>query len=73
MDLKGLLKSVPLFADLSPDQILWLSERCAEVSFRPGEIVFREGAPAEFFDILIEGAVDVTRRSAGQEGPVPPL
>jgi signal transduction histidine kinase len=67
MDLEIELGSLPLFADLTPDQIAWLSGHCEEVAIAPGEALIEEGRKGESFYVLIEGELEVARQAAGQE------
>ncbi len=67
MDLKIELGSLPLFADLTPDQIAWLSGHCEEVALAPGEALIEEGGKGESFYVLLDGELEVARQAAGQE------
>ena len=67
MDVKALLKSYPLFEDLSTEQVDWIATHCGEVVYEPGETVFEEGVISEEFLVLVEGEIDFVRRSAEQE------
>ncbi len=67
MDLKIELGSLPLFADLTPDQVAWLSGHCEEVALAPGEALIEEGGKGESFYVLLDGELEVARQAAGQE------
>ena len=53
------LREVYFFKDLSDDEIRGVEHLCKEDRFEPGEILFRENAPAERFFIVLEGMVEV--------------
>jgi signal transduction histidine kinase len=49
-----LLKS-PSFADLPEDQIAWFLSQAVELNLHAGEIYARQGDPAEFMFVILEG------------------
>jgi hypothetical protein len=53
------LKRVPLFANLSLDQLEAIHQLAEEVTFLPNEVVMREGEPGSELYILLEGVLDV--------------
>ncbi len=57
---------VPLFAQLNESQRECLS-RGTEVRFARGEIVLREGDPSNFFYVMLEGELRVTKSFGEQE------
>ena len=57
---------VPLFAQLNESQRECLS-RGTEASFARGEIVLREGDPSNFFYVMLEGELRVTKSFGEQE------
>jgi len=61
------LRQVPLFADLSDEQLQWVKEHTSEITLQPGEILFAEGDPADYFYVLLEGEGQVTKRMRGQD------
>ena len=60
------LRRLPLFASLTDDQIYCL-EGAREQRLAPGEIAAKEGDPAEYFSVLIEGELRITRQYGKQE------
>lgn len=64
------LRQVPLFAQLSDEQLQWIIEHTSEVRLAPGELLFAEGNPADHFYILLSGEIHVTRRIGGLETPL---
>lgn len=59
MDLVFLLKAVPLFSDLSGEQLLPLTDIVQEVNVDQGEMIFAEGEPGDHLYVIVEGEVDV--------------
>ena len=54
-----LLKAVPLFSDLSGEQLLPLTDIVQQVHVEQGELVFAEGEPGDHLYVIVEGEVDV--------------
>lgn len=61
------LRPLPLFRDLSDDQLAQLVEASAVVPIEPGVELFREGAPAVNWWALVDGAIELGRTVDGQE------
>ena len=61
------LRQVPLFAELSDEQLQWLAEQGTEVWLQPGEILRAQGDPAEHIFVMIEGSVVVTEKVGEQD------
>ena len=59
MDMVFLLKAVPLFSDLSGEQLLPLTDIVQQVHVEQGELVFAEGEPGDHLYVIVEGEVDV--------------
>jgi HEAT repeat protein len=53
------LKRVPLFANLTLDQLEAVHQLAQEMTFLEGEVVVREGDPGNELYVLLEGVVDV--------------
>src|SRR6266545_2334066 len=62
-DLRGLF----LFDALSDEQLLELLAVGDEVRFDEGKELFHEGAPADFWWVLLDGRVDLLRRTGREE------
>jgi HEAT repeat protein len=52
-------KQVPLFANLTLEQLEAVSQLTREATFLPGEIIMREGDPGGELFLLLEGVLDV--------------
>ena len=63
------LRALSLFDGLADDQLAELIEGSAEVRVEPGADLFREGEHADFWWVLIDGAVDLVRH-IGREDTV---
>jgi CRP/FNR family transcriptional regulator, cyclic AMP receptor protein len=53
------LRDVPLFAGLNDEQLELLAGCAGNVHFREGQVVFREGDPADTFFLIRHGSVAV--------------
>ena len=57
------LAGIPFFADFSPDELAGISAMMVERVFRPGEIIFLEGAPSDGLFFVASGRVRVYKTS----------
>jgi signal transduction histidine kinase len=64
------IRQGPLFANLPEDQVQCVLEMGSEVTLQSGEVLFSEGDAAQYFYILLEGNLQITKRSNGQEFPL---
>jgi len=58
------LSKVPLFADLSEDELHALSHRTVKHHVRTGDIIFNEGDPCEGFYVVESGEVKIYKTAA---------
>ena len=58
------LRSLSIFDGLTDDQLAELIEAGTEVRVEPGVDLFREGEHADFWWVLVDGAIDLIRLSA---------
>ena len=65
-DTKNLLHDVPLFAQLKDKQLSSLAQSSYEVRLQPGELLIAQGAPPGPFFVLLEGAIEVTKKLGEQ-------
>jgi signal transduction histidine kinase len=61
------LRPLELFDGLTDEELRELIDLGAEVLFAPGDELFREGAPAEFWWVLVEGKVELVRHVGREE------
>ena len=61
------LRALFIFAGLNDEQLADLLAASDEVRFAEGDEVFREGDPADFWWVLVEGRVDLRRRTGRDE------
>jgi len=64
------LRAIFLFDGLSDEQLLELVAAGDEVHFDEGDVLFRQGAAADFWWVLIDGRVELLRRAGGEESVV---
>ncbi len=64
------LRKVPIFADLPQADLDWFVERTHEFRFEAGEVMMREGQPAELMFVLLEGGFRA-RKEHGPAGDSP--
>lgn len=55
------LRQVPLFAACSSTDLARIASVADEVSFRPGRVLMKEGAPGREFVVLLDGEVEVQK------------
>jgi signal transduction histidine kinase len=63
------LREIPIFADLSEEQLSWFASHSEDVRYDAGAIISREGEPAEWLYVVLEGEIRAQRESAGPESP----
>jgi CRP-like cAMP-binding protein len=56
------LKRVPLFAELSKQQLTLLAKAAEDVELEPGHVLCKEGALAREFFAILEGEAKVARK-----------
>lgn len=59
------LTAIPVFADLPPDALEWLTAQMETVEVRTGEIFVRAGDPAEHLIVLFRGEMRAERVNGG--------
>lgn len=52
---KSELLRIPVFADVPDDQLEWFLGQCQEEFLKPGDTYVREGGPAEYMFVILEG------------------
>ena len=61
------IRALPLFVGTSDGELQLLVDLGDEVTFVPGDEVFHDGEPADFWWVLVEGALDLTRKVGREE------
>jgi signal transduction histidine kinase len=51
------LRKIEVFSDLPEEHLAWMVEKSEVLSFQPGEISVREGDPADWLFVILEGEV----------------
>jgi signal transduction histidine kinase len=64
------LRQVPLFDGLSEAQLSELIEASRDLAFEPGQDLWFEGQPADAWWVLLEGSIDLARRTGKEESVV---
>ncbi len=62
------LKAIPVFSDLSLDDLAWLASRMELVQSKPGDIVVTEGSPADRMFVILEGELAMQREQGMGDG-----
>ena len=61
------LRRVPLFADLSEQDLERLYQMAKTISMQPGELVFEEDSLGDALYVILDGELEVTKRQGGQD------
>jgi signal transduction histidine kinase len=61
------LRRVPLFADLSEEDLERLHEMAETISITAGEPLFEEGSPGDALYAILEGELEITKRRGGRD------
>jgi len=62
-----LLKDIPLFRDLTKEEIKQISEITEEITLAKNSFLFKQGDEADSFYIILEGEVEVIKEFAKKE------
>jgi signal transduction histidine kinase len=63
------LKRIDIFSDLSDEQLQWFVSSANEMKLSPGDVVIREGDPADALFVLLEGEIRGRRENGGADTP----
>jgi len=63
------LRKIEVFSDLPEEHLAWLAEKFEEIRLQPGEIFVRDGDPADWLIVILEGEIRL-QRSGGPDSPV---
>ena len=61
------LRRLPLFAGLPEADLEQLYNRAEPMTLKPGDLLIEEGAPGDALFVLIDGQLQVTKRSGGHD------
>jgi len=61
------LARIPMFRDLTPDELERIKHLVFERTFRPGAMLFIEGMQGEVFYLVKRGKVEIRKKRAGVE------
>jgi signal transduction histidine kinase len=64
------LHSIFLFEGVAAEDLASLAAVGEEVVFAPGDILFRQGTPADYWWVLLDGRVELIRRAGREENVV---
>jgi signal transduction histidine kinase len=63
------LRQIEIFSDLRDDQLQWFASNSEELRFSPGDVLIREGDPADALFVLIEGEIRGRKENGGADSP----
>ena len=66
--LTQLLAAIPVFSDLSPEDVSWLASQMEVAHFAPGEIITLEDSPADRMIVILEGEIAGRREHGPGDG-----
>jgi signal transduction histidine kinase len=64
------LQAIQVFADLAKDDLLWFVAQCTEHRAAVGDIIVREGTPADSMLVVLEGEMRARSEHGNPDGPV---
>ena len=70
MEVRDLLQQTPLFAELSDADLETLATSTRVETFKPGQVILREGRVGAAFYVLLSGKVEVIKGIAAPEPSV---
>lgn len=62
------LKALPVFSELSEEDLAWLAARMEVGQYNAGDVIIEEGAPADRMMVLLEGETRGQREHAAGDG-----
>ena len=65
---KGLLRDIYFFRGLTEEDLAKVASVCREERFQAGDMICREGSPADRFFIILEGTVEVWKSWGDHRG-----
>ncbi len=64
------LRAIQVFTDLPQDDLLWFAAQCNEHHAAVGDIIVREGTPADSMLIVLEGEMRARSEHGDPDGPI---
>jgi len=61
------LAAIPVFSDLSPEDVSWLASKMEVAHFAPGEVVTLEDSPADRMIVILEGEIAGRREHGSRD------
>ena len=68
--LKDALRKIPIFADLSDEQLAWFASNSEDLHLASGEILIRDGDPADSLFVILEGEMRGRRETGVPDAPM---
>src|SRR5436305_377501 len=65
-----LLRRVPLFAGVAPSKLKLLAFTSDRVSYRPGDVLFKQGDPGDAAYVVLSGTADIIVNAGGADNKV---
>jgi signal transduction histidine kinase len=65
--LEAALRQIEIFSDLRDDQLQWFSSNSEELRLCPGDLLLREGDPADALFVVLEGEVRGRHENGGTD------
>ncbi|HTS60731.1 MAG TPA: ATP-binding protein [Candidatus Acidoferrales bacterium] len=62
------LQAIPVFSDLSGQDLAWLADRMTLLQYSPGDIIAAEGSPADRMIVILQGEIRGQREQAVGDG-----
>jgi signal transduction histidine kinase len=63
------LRQIEIFSDLREDQLQWFATSSEQILLSPGDVLLREGDPADALFVLLEGQIRGRRENDGANVP----
>jgi signal transduction histidine kinase len=64
------LRQIEIFSDLRNDQLQWFASSAEELRFSPGDLIVREGDPADALFVMLQGEIRGRRENGGADAPI---
>ncbi|HEY4752451.1 MAG TPA: cyclic nucleotide-binding domain-containing protein, partial [Candidatus Limnocylindrales bacterium] len=67
---RDLLRRIPMFGELSEEDLDWIAGAADHEDFAPGELLAVEGDPGDAMFAIVKGELDVVKRAGNAEVPI---